>query len=273
MLASLCMLLVHIRPFLVLVLFAALITGCTTVNDSSSPEAKADEIRGLVEEWRKETVVLAEQHSREYGTSTSRAMLATRMVLQKMGMHVDSSMTTTSKLTASIPPPGLLSEGEWEQVRRVERPKFEKILGKELTLELLAELRKFPMKYQIGVTASFSSGTSGTLVMFLPWIESVETTSNTVARASLPPTATRLIIEKVWRSIDKRYGGRRGWRAFRKEGPELQDSSSQRIHRGLNEQSDRRVCQVRIYGNFYWVNEANRRGLTDKKCEEILRSS
>lgn len=251
-----------------------LVAGCAAVNDERQSNTVADGIQKMDEKWRKETLQVVKLHSRDYQVGETRAMTATRLVLKNLGMHVESGVSDTDVLVANISPPGLLTENEWTQVYQTEKPKMENVLGKELALEVLAILRFVPIELQTGITASFKSypKTTGIRVQIFPWTEYVDANSSDTKRTLLPPTATRLIIEKVWQAIDKRYGSTRSWRAFGNVRPDTIDMVNQRIFRKLKKQSDRKVCKIRDFGNFYWTEEAHRRGLTDKKCKEILQS-
>lgn len=256
------------------VIVVGLVAGCAAVNDERQPDVVSDGIQKMDEKWRKEISQLVKLHSRDYQVGETRAMMATRLVLKNLGMQIESGVSDTDVLVASISPPGLLTENEWTQVYQTEKPKMEKILGRELALEVLAILRFVPIELQTGITTSFKSypKTTGIRVQIFPWTEYVDANSSDTKRTLLPPTATRLIIEKVWQAIDKRYGPGRSWRAFRKVSPDAIDMQNKRITRNLKKQSDRKVCKIRGFGNFYWVEEANRRGLTEKRYKEILRS-
>jgi hypothetical protein len=178
------------------------VSGCISTSQINRAQTSVDLFwQGQNEKFMKH------EGSRTYRATPRQAFIAARVALSHLGMVIDKQDPGTGYLLASAPAPVPLTSEEWEEVKKQDTAAMQELIVEELgVLGYAKELDPSYKDVLLNVLIAEKNGGSSVALSFRLLNKKHEEASGGRLRTQVPPTAVRIGVKKVWRTLEDELG-------------------------------------------------------------------
>ena len=174
-----------------------------------SQETKRDAINAINAAFRADyEAVLASDGTRTFKQPPGTTFDAMNAALIRLGLMIEQRKPEIGFVAAEAPAPLPLDRSEWDRAAKFDLPKARAIL--ERYIGPLADLFNFePEGLDIVITATVIETDGGSEVSFTMRMREVSPPKQDLPRREYPPpTAVRMGLEKIWKTVDLELAAR-----------------------------------------------------------------
>ena len=174
-----------------------------------SQETKRDAINAINAEFRADYEAgLARDGTRTFKQPPGTTFDAVNAALTRLGMVIEKRSPEIGFIAAEAPAPLPLDRSEWDRAAKVDLPKARAILARHIGP--LAELFNFePEGLDIVITATVIETTGGSEVSFTMRMREISPPKQDLPRREYPPpTAAKMGLDKIWKTVDLELAAR-----------------------------------------------------------------
>jgi hypothetical protein len=186
-----------LKPLLAVFLLVG-VGGCATQTDASAA------LRDVNTEWRRQNSdIKRTQSTRAYDVSAERAYQAINNAFRALGFQVRELDRRNGLVFAVSMLPTPLTAEEWEDVRRIEEPEAKRVMARRIPISsMFAYLHTDEVEVH-ALGAVLVKGGRAEVSFEFTVVDHLALDMGFEANQELAPTATRRILEKLWRDLDR----------------------------------------------------------------------
>jgi len=174
-----------------------------------SQETKRDAINAINAAFKADyEAALASDGARTFKQPPGITFDAVNAALTRLGLVIEQRKPEIGFIAAEAPAPLPLDRSEWDRAAKVDLPRARAIL--ERHIGPLAELFTFePEGLDIVITATVNETSGGSEASFTMRMREISPPKQDLPRREYPPpTAARMGLEKIWKTVDLELAAR-----------------------------------------------------------------